>query len=53
MIQEVGDLTGQGFPGRGPRPSASLGVVLGGDQDFGRLLGHLSTDEVDAALEKL
>jgi hypothetical protein len=27
-------------------------VVLGGEQDLGRLLGHLATDRVDPAVEQ-
>ena len=49
VVEEIGGLAGEGgaslISGRGR-------VVLGGEQQFGGLLGDLATDRVDAALEQ-
>ena len=49
VVEEIGRLAGEGgaglISGRGR-------VVLGGEEQFGGLLGDLATDRVDAALEQ-
>ena len=55
VVDEVRRLAGEELPGAGPVRAGGLGrrVVLGGEQDLGRLLGDLAADRIDAAIEQL
>ena len=53
VVQEVGRLAGERVArGRRSRRPLGRGVVLGGEEDLGRLLGDLAADRVDAAGEQ-
>jgi tyrosyl-tRNA synthetase len=54
VVQQVGGLARQGRAGRVARCAGRLrrGIVLGGDQDLGGLLGHLAGGRVDAAIQQ-
>ncbi len=55
MKQEIGRLAREGIPARRPLRTAGFGhgVVLGRDEDLGRLFGHLSGDGIDATVQEL
>ena len=50
VVQQVGGLAGEGR--RGSAGVEAGGVVLGGEQHLGRLLGDLAADGVDPAVEQ-
>ena len=52
VVQEVGGLAGERARAVAVASDASAGVVLGGQQDLGRLLGDLAAGRVDAAVEQ-